>query len=397
MEYFVSLERAQELSIDQRLDLEIEMVSLDDAHGRFLATDLASKVNDPPFDNSSMDGFAVRHEDTIGGGSRLEIIGTVQAAAEDGTINVGSGQAARIMTGAPMPPGSDSIIMVEKTETKDGWVTLLEESRPGFVRLKGENLEKGQIALTKGTRMTPHHTGLAATMGHADIPVFRKPIVAIISTGDELKQPGEPLDKGEIYESNSFGLAGLVKLIGGVPMRMDACADSIESLRTALNEAATSSDVILTSGGVSMGEWDLVRRIMEEEGDIIFWRMRIRPGSPPILGTWKGTPLFGLPGNPVSSHVVFRMLTRPWILEQYGCEEPETMVPVRLLEDVKAATDCHTLRRVSVMNDDGDLVASMKTHQGSGNLHSLVCANALTYLPPGSTARKGETIQVILM
>lgn len=147
-----------------------------------------------------------------------------------------------------------------------------------------------------------------------------------------------------------------------------------------------------------MGEWDLVRKIMEEEGDIHYWRVKIRPGSPPIFGIWKGTPLFGVPGNPVSSHVVFRMLVRPWILNQFNIQEPyDTIVPVRLLEDLKATEDCFTLRRVYVENIDGELVASTKTHQGSGNLNSLVTSNALTYLPPGSTAKKGEKIDVILL
>ena len=193
-------------------------------------------------------------------------------------------------------------------------------------------------------------------------------------------------------------MAGLVKELNCIPIRYPACADSLDKLRTSLDIAAAEADIILTSGGVSMGEWDLVRKIMEEEGDIHFWRVKIRPGSPPIFGTWNGTPIFGLPGNPVSSHVVFRMLTRPWILEQMGVKGPhETIVPVKLLEDVKATSDCHTLRRVTIYKSDEGMVASMKTHQGSGNLHSLVAANALTYLHPGSTAKAGQTIDVILL
>ena len=148
-------------------------------------------------------------------------------------------------------------------------------------------------------------------MGHATVPVFQRLRIAIVSTGDELKSPGEPLSHGEIYESNSYGLAGLVEWSGHTPVRFPAVADTMDELRKALTEAAETCDLILTSGGVSMGEFDYVRRIMEEEGDVHFWRMKIRPGSPPLFGLWNDTPLFGLPGNPVSSHVVFRMLVAP--------------------------------------------------------------------------------------
>ena len=378
----------------------MEMVSLDRAHGRFLATDLSSLVDDPPFDNSSMDGFAVREEDVKDIPCNLEIVGVSQAMATEEQIMVGVGQAARVMTGAIIPKGADAIIMVEKTKTSEdeSTVELLELAKKGWIRKKGENLREGQVALTGGTRLSPHHLGLAATMGHPLLPLHRRLIISIIPTGDELKQPGEELVQGEIYESNSFGLAGLVKQLDCLPLRRETCADSLDALRKALDSAADESDVILTSGGVSMGEWDLVRRLMEEEGDIHFWRVKIRPGSPPLFGTWKGTPLFGLPGNPVSSHVVFRMLVKPWLLAQMGVEPPyENLIPVVLLEDIKAAEKCHTLRRINVEKSDEGLVASLKTHQGSGNLHSMVAANALTFLPPGSTAKAGEVIDVIML
>ena len=396
MEYFVSLERAREIASLVSIETTEEEVSLDEAHGRVLSRDIRSLVDDPPFDNSSMDGFAVLHKDTPG---RLKIIGTSQAAAMD-ELSMGQGEAVRIMTGAQMPSGADAIIMIEKTSISDDgeWVDILEEAKPNWIRRKGENLRKGEISLSSGTKLLPHNLGLIATMGHPSAKVYSPLRVSIISTGDELKSPGEELSPGEIYESNSFGLAGLVKELGCIPIRTGACADSLSALREALDYAAENSDLIITSGGVSMGEWDLVRKIMEEEGDIHYWRVKIRPGSPPIFGIWKGTPLFGVPGNPVSSHVVFRMLVRPWILNQFNIQEPyDTIVPVRLLEDLKATEDCFTLRRVYVENIDGELVASTKTHQGSGNLNSLVTSNALTYLPPGSTAKKGEKIDVILL
>ena len=396
MEYFVSLERAREIGDELSIETSEEILQLDEAHNRILSCNIESLVDDPPFDNSSMDGFAVLHKDTPG---RLKIIGTSQATAAEELV-MKEGEAVRIMTGAQMPIGADSIIMVEKTSTsEDGeWVDVLEEAKPGWVRKQGENLRKGEAALLAGTKLIPHNIGLIATMGHPTVKVYSPLRVSIISTGDELKSPGEELQSGEIYESNSFGLAGLVKELGCIPIRTDACADSISALRKSLDNAAENSDLIITSGGVSMGEWDLVRKIMEEEGEIHYWRVKIRPGSPPLFGTWKGTPLFGVPGNPVSSHVVFRMLVRPWILNQFGIQGPyDSTVPVTLLEDLKAAEDCFTLRRVYVENIEGELLASTKTHQGSGNLHSLVSANALTYLAPGTTAKKGQKIDVILL
>ena len=396
MEYFVSLERAREIGDQLSIETSEEILELDEAHNRILSCNIESLVDDPPFDNSSMDGFAVLHKDTPG---RLKIIGTSQAAAAEELV-MKEGEAVRIMTGAQMPIGADAIIMVEKTSTsEDGeWVDVLEEAKPGWVRKQGENLRKGEAALLAGTKLVPHNLGLIATMGHPTVKVHAPLRVSIISTGDELKPPGEELQSGEIYESNSFGLAGLVKDLGCIPIRTSACADSISALRKSLDHAAENSDLIITSGGVSMGEWDLVRKIMEEEGEIHYWRVKIRPGSPPLFGTWKGTPLFGVPGNPVSSHVVFRMLVRPWILKQFGIQGPyDSTVPVTLLEDLKAAEDCFTLRRVYVENIEGELLASTKTHQGSGNLHSLVSANALTYLAPGTTAKTGQKIDVILL
>ena len=288
--YFITLEEALEICNQTQIHTTIERVDLDESHGRILATDLPSLVNDPPFDNSSMDGYAMRFEDTQDAPSTLEIIGTIQAAGQSDNLVVGQGQAVRIMTGAPMPKGADSILQIELTSSDGKTVTLQQPSMKHFVRKKGENLEEGQISLYSGTHLTPSKVGLCATMGHKSVAVVKKLKVAIISTGDELKQPGEKLNHGEIYESNSFGLAGLIKWLGHEPIRMHSVGDSLEGLRNVLNEASETCDLILTSGGVSMGEWDLVRKIMEEEGDIHFWRIKIRPGSPPLFGVWNNTP-----------------------------------------------------------------------------------------------------------
>jgi len=398
--YFITLDEAVNIVKQYPLSLMAENISLDDAHGRILATDLASKVDDPAFDNSAMDGFAMRFEDTITPPTTLKITGLSQAGMGVEKSNVEPGCAYRIMTGAPMPNGADSILQIELCEVDEQHqtVTLVEQSKKHFIRKKAENLQKGQVALTKGSLLTPSKIGLCATMGYGEIPVTSKAKVAIISTGDELISPGQELQPGQLYESNSYGLAGLVKWLGHQPMRFNAVSDTINELREALDKAAQNCDVILTSGGVSMGDYDLVRKIMQEEGDLKFWRVKLRPGSPPLFGMWKGTPIFGLPGNPVSSHVVFRMIVAPWFRHSTSATGPiETQVRVKLADKVKSTEDCMTLRRIQIHSTEEGLIGTQPRHQGSGNLESLASADALTLLGPGQIGEVGEWIDALIL
>ena len=396
--YFIEVAQALEICNKTTLQTVTERVNLDDSHGRILTVDLPSLVDDPPFDNSAMDGFAMRFEDTTDVPATLEIIGTIQAAGQEDNITVGKGQAVKIMTGAPIPNGADSILQVELTSTEDNKVTLQQESMKHFIRRKGENLSKGEIALSAGTYLTPSRVGLCATMGYSSIPVIKKLKVAIIATGDELKQPGEEIERGEIYESNSFGLSGLIKWLGHESTRLNCIGDTIDDLRQTLNQASLDHDLILTSGGVSMGEWDLVRKIMEEEGDIHFWRVKLRPGSPPLFGTWNNTPIFGLPGNPVSSHVVFRILVAPWIRHITQANGPiENRAFAKLATKVKPTKDCLTLRRVSVEVTDDGLVAHQKIHQGSGNIASMALSEGMVILQPGCEYSIGDTVEVMFL
>ena len=235
-------------------------------------------------------------------------------------------------------------------------------------------------------------------MGYGEIPVFRQAKIGILSTGDELQLPGEKLNKNEIYESNSFGLAGLVKWSGHTAKRYDSVVDSLHELRIKLDTAADECDLILTSGGVSMGDWDLVRKIMEEEGDIKFWRVKIRPGSPPLFGYWKGTPIFGLPGNPASSHVVFRMLVAPYLRASTGGGGiQERRVRVQLAESFKSDENFLVMRRIKVDVSGDQLQAYSTGYQGSGNLNSLVLADALTLLEPGHSGEKGTWCEALLL
>jgi molybdopterin molybdotransferase len=397
--YFITVEEARDITQQTLPSTSTETLSLGDAAGRVLAEDLTSRVDDPPFDNSSMDGFACRLDSQATYPLTLSIVGTQAASGENDTSPLLAGQAVRIMTGAPMPPGADSILPIERCDVVDDTqVRLLEPPKPHFVRRQGENLRSGTVALPKGAVLTPARLGLCATMGYPEVNVVRRLKIAIVSTGDELKSPGEPLRHGEIYESNSYGLAGLVEWAGHEPVRFASVSDSLNSLRIALNEAASTCDVILTSGGVSMGEFDYVRRLMEDEGDIHFWRMKIRPGSPPLFGLWNTTPLFGLPGNPVSSHVVFRMLVAPYLRSALGADGPrEWTVRARLCDRVKSTKDCLTLRRVTLTSTDEGMMAHQPKHQGSGNLDSLATAHGLTLLQPGESGEVGEWIEVLVL
>jgi len=399
METSVTLQRAIELACLETIGRKTETVQLDDAAGRVLATNLASKVDDPRFDNSAMDGWAVRVVDCKAEGTTLSIVGTSKAGGE-APPEVGTGEACRIMTGAPVPEGADAIVMVEDSEEVGNTVRILGPARPGYIRKRAENLRVGQEALEKGTHLGSAEISLAATMGHGEIEVVVRSKLAIISTGDELIPPGDELAVGQIHESNSYGIAVLIERMGGQAVRYDVVHDTIDGLRATLDSAARECDAILTSGGVSMGKWDLVRRLMEEEGDLSFWRVKIRPGGPPLFGTWKGTPLFGLPGNPVSSHVVFISLVAPWIshcMEAHPENGPTIgdRVKVKLTEGVKGAPGKLCMRRIRIEAGEDGLIATVLTHQGSGNIHSMVAHNGLTLLPPDTDAEAGDIIDAL--
>ena len=399
MEKGVTLERALGIALESPFPRRTETVLLEHSAGRLLARDMASKVDDPRFDNSAMDGWAVRKSDCKDTGTVLKIVGTSQAGSS--TIpSVGKGEACSIMTGAPIPPGADAIVIIEDSSTEGERVTINGPARTNYIRNKGENLESGAIALFAGSLLTPAAVSLAATMGHSEVEVVSKPKIAVIGVGDELTPPGETLADGEIFESNTYGIAALIRKMGGSPERFEVIQDTIELLRETLDEAAESCDAIITSGGVSMGKWDIVRALMEDEGDIGFWRVMMRPGGPPLFGSWKGTPIFGLPGNPVSSHVVFTVLVSEWISKCMGADQvtgPRLANRVRVVmeEPLKGAPGKLCLRRISIRQEGDSLVGSTSTHQGSGNIHSLVAHNALSLLPPGIDSEEGDTIDAL--
>ena len=398
MERGVTLHRAIEVACAEPMIRRTEIVTLDEARGRILSDPLSSKVDDPHFDNSAMDGFAVKSSDCSSTETRLEIIGTSQAGG-DQPPSVGKGQACRIMTGSPVPSGADAIVMIEDTVIEGNHVVITGPARVEYIRHRAENLAQGQEALPKGTQLGAAELALAATMGHGEIEVVTKPKIAILSTGDELVPAGSEINSGQIYESNSHAISALVERMGCEAIRLESVPDSLEELQNTF-DSLTEYDAIITSGGVSMGDWDLVRKLMEDEGNIHFWRMKVRPGGPPLFGTWKGTPLIGLPGNPVSSQVVFHILVAPWI--QHSLQTHPELGPslsdkvrVRLKNPLRGAPEKLCLRRIKISIEGNDLVAESHTHQGSGNLHSMVAHNGLTLLPPDTAGKVGDVIDAL--
>lgn len=296
-----------------------ERVPLSDAVGRLLAESVSAPHDVPSFANSAMDGFAVRSSDVESGGAVLEIIEDV-AAGQVGSLEVGEGQATKIMTGAPMPAGADTVVRVEDTEEADGKVTIATAPAVGTsVRPPGGDVTAGTVVFEPGIRLTPVHVGSLATIGAVELTVARRPKVAVMSTGDELV-PAETseLDPGMIRDSNRPMLLRLVEEAGALAVDMGRVPDDADSLRAALGEAAATTDVIVSSGGVSMGEYDVTKMVLREETDVEFYPVAMKPGKPQGFGTVGGTPFFGLPGNPVSVFVSFEQFVRPALLHIQG-------------------------------------------------------------------------------
>jgi len=395
--YFISLDEAVGICHQNTITPTIEVIPITSALNRVVADDVVAKVDDPGFDNSSMDGFAVIYSDTTEPPVNLTIVGSSNAGT--GQLNtIKSGEAVRIMTGGPLPTGADSIIPIELCDVDNNVVTLNESSKPNYVRKQGENFAKQQTLFSTGEVMTPEKIALCAAAGVANLTVFSKLKIAIISTGDELKNLDESLDFGQIYESNSYGIEALVEVYGHEPIRYPSVVDDIDILRRNLDHAAKNYDCIITSGGVSMGDRDFVRIIMEQEGEIKFWRIKMRPGSPPLFGSWQGTPIFGLPGNPVSSHVVFRALVGKWLSSCTKSVDSVSKYTNAILDqDVKTQQDFTTFRRVELFDHQGELYARLKGHQGSGNIAGIAMSDGLTKILPNQNGKKGETCRIILL
>ena len=400
----LSVEEALERILAEIRPLNIVQVPLPESYGLILAEDVTAQEDIPPFANSAMDGFALLSKDSHprdGQPPRLRVTGGV-AAGYVADHEVEEGTAMRVMTGAPIPPGADTVIQVELTHydgPESTWVEILQEVPPGNnIRPAGEDMRRGQKVLSHGTQIGPWEIGILATLGWATVPVVRRPRVAILGTGDEVIDVDEPLRPGKIRNSNSYLLEAAVRQAGAEPHRLGVARDTTESLREKFTEAVTH-DLILTSGGVSVGDFDLVKNIMQEQGQINFWRINMRPGKPVAFGHIGGVPLLGLPGNPVSSAVTFELFGRPVIRKMMGHTRLfKPKIDVVVEDGVSDRAMRRHYVRAHVEWRDGHFVAHTTGNQGSHLLTSLLSANALVIVPEGGfEVHPGDTAKAMML
>jgi len=371
-------------------------VPLPEALGCVLARSCTAAIDVPAFDNSAMDGYAVNTADLDKPGCTLPVSQTI-AAGHPGT-SLSRGTAARIFTGAPMPAGADAVVIQENTQAAAGEVAVMVLPEPAEnIRLKGHDVGKGELILEAGHRLRPQDLGLLASLGIAAVTVKQPLTVAIINTGDEVVAPGQPLRPGQLYDSNSFTLEGLLTGLGMRVIKKGIVEDSLASTQAALKEAAADADCIITTGGVSVGEEDHVRQAVEALGQLSLWKLAIKPGKPFSYGRIDGIPFFGLPGNPVAVFVTFAMLVRPYLLNTQGAAADKApYVNVRAGFDITSPGSRLEFLRVRLVPDGkGGQVLDAFGNQGSSLMTSLAWADGLAEIPQGKTVSKGEWLKFI--
>ncbi len=374
-------------------------VDIRNALGLVLAEAVVAGGPVPPFANTAMDGFAVRAADTVGAPVDLAIVGTV-AAGSVADVPVRRGEAVRIMTGAPLPDGADAVVMVERTsvDPAGGTVTVEAEVPEGnHVREAGEDLRPGEEVFAAGTVLRPAHVGVLASIGCRSAPVFRRPTVGVMSTGDELVT-GTP-GPGQIRDSNRDALLALLADLGVEGVDLGLVPDDGPAIEAALLAGAAGCDAVLTSGGVSMGDFDYVKEVMERIGEMRWMQVAIRPAKPLAFGLVGGTPVFGLPGNPVSSMVSFELFARPALLSMSGHERlfrPTVLARAGRALDRVADGKVH-FARVRVAYGDGGYLVEPSGGQGSHQLAAMAGADGLAVLPDGPGVAKGDSVEVMLL
>ncbi|MEO1289885.1 MAG: gephyrin-like molybdotransferase Glp [Chloroflexota bacterium] len=386
--------------------VDTETISINEAVGRVLAEDVISDTNLPPFDNSAMDGFAIRAEDS-GNNITLNVVMDIPAGMHpSGTLE--TGQAARIMTGAPIPQGANAVIPVEDTDAD--FSSLDDASLPeqvtlgrvveqgAAIRQLGENIHEGQTILTAGTVITPAGIGMLASLGKAQLTVLRRPRVAIIGSGDELVDVDETPALGQIRDSNSYALSALIEQDGAIPLRQPIAPDDADAIREMFkNTLEQQPDLIVSSAGVSVGAADYIRAILDELGEIGFWKINLRPGKPLAFGEIATIPFFGLPGNPVSAMVTYLVLVRPALMTLAGKPHHPRMIRAKTAEAMRS-DGRRTFARVTLTQDEGAWVASETGTQSSGAHLSMVLADGLLVIPEGVTAVDvGTELDVLLL
>jgi len=376
-----TFEEARKTIINSLAPLGVEQVGLIDAVGRVLAMDISAPYDLPQSNNSAMDGFAVRAE-SCKPGCRLEVTGFMQAGAET-VPQVIPGCTIKVMTGARIPDGADAVIPVEEVDEQDGYITVKTPvTKDDHIRFKGEDISAGDLVITSPTVLRPAEVGILASFGKAAVPVYLKPQVAILSSGDELLELGAPPEDGKIINCNSYALAAAVKEVGAVPVLIGIARDTRESLEAKIREGL-KADVLITSAGVSAGDLDLVREILQELGVVqSFWKVAMKPGGPFAYGMRGTTPVFSLPGNPVSTMITFEELVRPALLKMMGHRKViKRRIPATLDEDVTKTPGKVSFLRARLEHTHDGYHATLSGNQKTSYIGTMVRADGIGLLP----------------
>lgn len=394
----LTVEEALEAILSRISALGTERVDVVGALGRVLAEPIVSRREIPPWANSSMDGYAVRAQDSAKGAT-LSVVGRVEAGAVPSRA-VGRGEAMRIFTGAPLPPGADSVVPQEDVEATNGRVTLAGTiDRAAYVRPAGEDVRVGDRVLEPGVTLRAAEVGLLATLGYGQVSVYRRPRVAILSTGNELADLGTEPGPGQIPNTNTYSLIAQVLETGGVPISLGVAPDRLEAIEERVRRAS-DADVILSSAGVSVGELDLVREAFMRAGaELHLWKVSMRPGKPITFGSLGGRAVFGLPGNPVSAMVTFELFVRPALFKMSGRTRlTRPRVRARALAPIANPGIRRGYLRVQLeTTPDGMLGARLTGDQGSAILRSMVAADGLAVLPGDTTVAPGDSLDVMVL
>ncbi len=376
---------------------EVERLPTGEAIGRVLAEPVTSPIEVPPWNNSAMDGYALNSADLQGDSNRLPVSQRIPAGSMGSQLEPGT--AARIFTGAPVPPGADTVVIQEACEQDGDAVIIRQAPSPGAnIRSAGEDIKAGSGILSQGIRLGPQHLGLAASVGVAELSVHRRLKVAVFSSGDELVMPGGTLGAGQIYNSNQFTLSGLLQALGCEVIQLGIVEDSLEATCEALARGAEQADLVVASGGVSVGEEDHVKPAVEQLGSLDLWKIAIRPGKPLAFGHIGETPFIGTPGNPVSLFVTFCIFARPYILRTQGVTEDVAPLPIMAKADfewTKPDKRREYARARIAVNRQGETVVSLYPSRSSGVLSSVVWANGLVVIPEQTTLAKGDPVMFI--
>jgi molybdopterin molybdotransferase len=396
----ISVTEAIQLLQERAPKLNSEQLPLLESYGRILAEDIKALVDHPSLDNSAMDGYACKLEDTLTASDdnpvRLGVIADIPAGSVfDGEVS--TGQAVSIYTGAPMPKGTDAVVPVEKTRLEGNSVLVSSPADPTNVRPKGQDFKKGNVHLKRGLKLSAASVGLAASMGHAVLTVVKRPRVGILATGDEVIEAGNPIRDGQVYNSNTYSIAGLVLAAGAEPIILPHVHDDKAALAKALAQVG-QLELMLTTGGVSMGKYDFVRDLLFEEGEVHFWKVAMKPAGPVLFGTWKNLPILGLPGNPVSCMIAFLILAKAFLQEGTGETTPLPYYQrtwAIAANDIKGAGVKENFARVHLQQTKDGLHATTTGNQSSGVLTSMLFADGLAVVPAGVNYKKGERLEVI--